>query len=182
MAIRRQSILTRCGGILMAEHRRVYWDACAWLGLLNGEGDKLQALQHVWAKAQTGEIEIWTSAFCLAEVYRLKCEGKWTALEPENDAKIDNLFDQDFVKIVQMDSEVARLAKQLLRTHEKLRKPSDAIHLATAVLWDIDQFHTYDDGDLLGLIVTTANGSAMNICKPSMIDGENLFNREGAVQ
>ena len=162
----------------MADHRRVYWDACAWLGLLNGEGDKLIALQHVWAKAKGGELQIWTSAFCLAEVYKLKCEGEWTALEPENDAKIDNLFDQDFVKIVQVDSEIARLAKRLLRTYDKLRKPSDAIHLATAVQWDIEQFHTYDHSDLIGLVVKTSNGSAMDICKPSMIDGETLFNRE----
>jgi predicted nucleic acid-binding protein len=162
----------------MGENRRVYWDACAWLGLLNGEGDKLAALQHVWAKARSGEIEIWTSAFCLAEVFRLKCEGEWAALAPENDAKIDNLFDQDFVKIVQVDSEIARLAKRLLRTHKKLKKASDAIHLATAVTWEIEQFHTYDRSNLIGLVIKTANGNDIEICNPSMIDGENLFNRK----
>jgi predicted nucleic acid-binding protein len=159
----------------MTERRRVYWDACAWLGLLNGEAEKLQALQHVWSKAQNGEVEIWTSAFCVAEVWKVKCEGTWAALAEENDAKIDALFDQDFVKMVQVDVEVARLAKQLLRSHDKLKKPSDAIHLATAVHWNLEQLHTYDGSDLLGLAVKNSDGSELEICKPSMIDGANLF-------
>lgn len=99
-------------------------------------------------------------------------------ISPENDAKIDALFEQDFVKTVQVDFDIARLAKRLLRSHQKLRKPSDAIHLATAVHWNLEQLHTYDDSDLLGLVVKTANGANLDICKPSMIDGEHLFNRE----
>lgn len=158
---------------------RVYWDACAWLGLLNGEAGRQQHLEHVWRKAELGEAEIWTSVFCIAEVYRVKCEDNWAALSPENDANIDALFEQDFVKTVQVDFDIARLAKRLLRTHEKLRKPSDAIHLATAVHWNLEQLHTYDGSDLLGLVVKTANGAELNICKPHMIDGEHLFNREG---
>lgn len=161
----------------MTDRRRVYWDACAWLGLINGEAAKIQGLQLVWGKAQQGELEIWTSAFCIAEVYRRKCEGEWTGLSPENDAAIDNMFDQDFVKVAQVDLEIARLAKRLLRTLDKLKKPSDAIHLATAVYWDIEQLHTYDGADLLGLVVKTANGNDLDICKPDMIDGENLFTR-----
>lgn len=161
----------------MTERMRVYWDACAWLGLLNGETEKSQALEYVWRKAEKGEIEIWTSAFSYAEVYRVKCEGQWSSLVQENDDKINNLFDQDFVKIVQVDTEIGKLAKKLLRTHEKLKKPSDAIHLATAVYWDLAQLHTYDGCDLIGLNVQTSSGESLLICKPDMVDGENLFNR-----
>ena len=166
------------GVMQMNEHVRIYWDACAWLGLLNGEQEKRAALEHVWEKAKKGDIQIWTSAFCIAEVYRLKCEKQWASLCEENDAKIENMFNQDFVRIVQVDIEIAKLAKRLLRFHEKLNKPSDAIHLATAVFWDLDQFHTYDGSDLLGLSVITNDGRPLNICKPDMIDGPNLFNYE----
>lgn len=162
----------------MTEARKIYWDSCAWLGLLNGEPEKLQALQYVWGKARSGEVVIWTSAFSLAEVYKAKCEGKWEALSPEYDAKIDDLFDQDFVKVVQVDTEIARLAKTLLRTHEKLKKPSDAIHLASAIHWNADQLHTYDGSDLIGLSVRRADGADLEVCKPSMIDGPNLLNIE----
>ena len=160
----------------MTERVQVYWDACAWLGLLNGEVEKQRSLEQVWLKAQKGEVEIWTSAFCYAEVYRVKCEENWDKIDPANDQKINNMFDQDFVKIVQVDAEIGKLAKSLLRTYQKLKKPSDAIHLATAVYWDLAQFHTYDGCDLLGLEVQTSNGGNLAICKPDMIDGINLFN------
>jgi len=161
----------------VSELFRVYWDACAWLGLLNGEADKSQELEVVWHEATQGKVEIWTSAFCIAEVYKVKCEGDWAALSPENDAAINNLFDQDWVKPVQLDTEIAKLAKTLLRTHEKLKKPSDAVHLATAIYWDLDQLHTYDGSDLLGLNVETLTGKELKICKPDMLHGENLFNQ-----
>lgn len=159
------------GGIKMTDPRRVYWDACAWLDLLNGEREKLSALQHVWGKASRGEVEIWTSAFCLAEVYKAKCEGGSASLGAEGDQLLDDMFDQDFVKVVQVDTDIGRLARRLLRSHAKLKKPSDAIHLATAVHWDLHQLHTYDGSDLLGLVVKTAGGADLEICKPDMIDG-----------
>lgn len=161
----------------MTDPRRVYWDACAWLGLLNGEAEKLTALQYVWGKAERGQVEIWTSAFCLAEVYKAKCEGGAASLGPDGDQNLDDLFDQDFVKVVQVDSDIGKLARRLLRSQAKLKKPSDAIHLATAVHWDLEQLHTYDGSDLLGLVVKTSAGNDLDICKPDMIDGENLFNR-----
>lgn len=161
----------------MTERMRVYWDACAWLGLLNAETAKNQALEHVWSKAQKGELEIWTSAFCLAEVYKVKCQDGVASIPEEDDAKINNLFDQDFVKVVHLDSEIGKLAKDLLREHGKLKKPSDAVHLATAVYWDLEQLHTYDSSDLIGLQVNTSNGSALNICKPDLVDGETLLTR-----
>ena len=166
------------GGTQMTERRKVYWDACAWLGLLNEEEDKTHALEVIWRKAVHGEVEIWTSAFCIAEVYKVKCENGRSGLSTENDKKIDNLFDQDFVYLVQLDTDIARLAKRLLRAHDKLKKPSDAIHLATAVYWNVSQLHTYDSSDLIGLIVDRADGERLHVCKPDMIDGEDLFNAD----
>ncbi|NYF31144.1 PIN domain-containing protein [Sphingopyxis sp. JAI108] len=160
----------------MAEKKRVYWDACAWLGLLNGETEKMQALQHVWESARLGHVEIWTSAFCIAEVYKVKCDGQWANGAADSDARIDGLFDADFVKVVQVDIEIARLARSLLRSHDKMKKPSDGIHLATAVHWNLDQLHTYDGNDLLGLIgVKRADGGELDICRPNKLDGDNLF-------
>jgi predicted nucleic acid-binding protein len=155
--------------------RRVYWDACAWLGLLNGEANKLSALSHVWNKATRGELEIWTSAFCIAEVYKKRCGENLIALDRSLEAEIDNMFNQEFVKIVQLDSEVARLARSLLFQHQRLKKPSDAVHLATAVHWNLEQLHTYDGSDLIGLSQQTADGKNLMICLPDHIDGENLF-------
>lgn len=165
------------GGMKMAEQKKVYWDACAWLGLLNGETEKSQALEVVWKGAEKGDIQIWTSAFCIAEVFRVKCENDWSKLSPENDDKINNMFNQSFVQLVQVDLEIAQLAKKLLRTHQTLKKPSDAIHLATSVVWDLDQFHTYDHSDLLRLDgqIATINGTYISICRPDKLNGDDLF-------
>lgn len=38
--------------------RRVYWDACAWIGLLNNEPDKHPPLRIIWEHAQRGQFEI----------------------------------------------------------------------------------------------------------------------------
>lgn len=161
----------------MTDRKKVYWDACAWLGLINGEQDKAAELEVVWSKAEHGEVEIWTSAFCIAEVYKAKCEAGKVSLSPEYDEQIDNLFDQPFVHITQVDLGVARLAKQLLRGDNKLSKPSDGIHLATAILWNVDQLHTWDKSDLIGLVVNRADGETLEICTPKMIDGETLFTK-----
>ena len=168
----------RFGGIRVTDRKKVYWDACAWLGLLNGEAEKAQELKVVWEKAEHGEVEIWTSAFCIAEVDKVKCEGEKTGLSPEHDDKINDLFNQDWVYIVQVDLAIARLAKSLLRSQAKLGKPSDGIHLATAIYWNVDQLHTWDASDLLGIVCNRADGEPLEFCKPSMVDGENLFNRK----
>lgn len=167
-----------CGVFRVTDTKKVYWDACAWLGLLNGESDKARELEVVWRKAELGEVEIWTSAFCIAEVYKVKCESGQTSIAPGDDDKIDYMFDQGFVYIAQVDLEIAKLAKTVLRTHPKLSKPSDGIHLATAIHWNVDQLHTWDASDLLGLDCERDDGQPLEICIPSMIDDENLFNRK----
>lgn len=40
---------------------KVYWDSCAWIGLVNAEPDKLPALRHIYALARKGLVEIWSS-------------------------------------------------------------------------------------------------------------------------
>lgn len=125
--------------------------------------------------AERGEIQIWTSALSLAEVYKTRCEKETRYLLIDNDAKIDNMFDQSFVEKVQIDTEIARLAKSLARTHELLKKPTDAIHLASAISWNVDELHTYDGSDLLGLngVIRREDGELLTICLPdSLTDGE----------
>ena len=74
---------------------------------------------------------------------------------------IEAAFEQDFVKLVPVDAEVAKIARRLLREQQNLKKRPDAIHLASAIKWSIDQLHTYDPNDLLvldGKLKTKAGG------------------------
>lgn len=70
---------------------------------------------------------------------------------------------------VQVDQNVAMEARRLLRAKlPALKKPNDAIHLASAVWHDIEIFHTFDRDDLLPLngIVKAQNGNPILVCKP----------------
>lgn len=154
----------------MADPIKVYWDSCAWLGLINGESKRKPDLDAVYGNAKRGFIEIWTSTIALVEVNRLESEmNQQRPIPPEGLAVIDGILMQPFVKLVSMDTIVATRARQLLRTTPKLTKRPDAMHLATAMIWNIPIFHTYDGNDLLHLNgkVECDDGTKMEIAVPS---------------
>ena len=137
----------------MADKKRVYWDACSWLGLINQEAAKVAACQYVMQQAESGKVEIWTSAFTLAEVFKKKCDDTVPAigLPAAQDVDFEDFLKKDFVIRVMVDDEVGTEARRLLRTHGGLIKPQDAIHLATAVINSLDELHTYDGTNLIKL-------------------------------
>jgi predicted nucleic acid-binding protein len=148
--------------------KRVYWDACAWLGLINNEAARHRQLRMIWDSASQGAYEIWTSTFTYAEVFKAKCEEGDVTLAAESDKRIDEMMEQPFVKRVQVDVPTGRLARQLLREHPELKKPQDAIHLATAIRQNVDALHTYDGSNLIKLDgkVRKENGDFLLICIP----------------
>lgn len=155
----------------------VYWDACVWLGLINQEADKVDRCQHVISLARAGELQIWTSALSLAEVYKKNCGNGSSGIESINDKAFESYIEQEFLMVAQVDFEVGTMARRLLRQHGRLRKPADAIHLATAVVYDLDEFHTFDEDNLIVLngSVKNAGGRDLKICLPTEDLGGPLF-------
>jgi predicted nucleic acid-binding protein len=151
----------------LANKPKYYWDACAWIGLIRQEPDKIDSLRYVMELAQKGEIEIWTSAFTLAEVFKRKCSETQVGIEPVDDTAFEDYLTQDCVQPVQVDVDVGTFARRLLRKFP-IRKPQDAIHAATAALNNIDELHTFDGNDLLPLDgqISMLNGEKLRICKP----------------
>lgn len=129
-----------------------YWDACVWITLISEPGTvRYECCKYVLEMAQRGECEIWTSAFTLAEVYKRKCDGIVVGLEDQYDSRFEDLVESDLVKTVQVDIDVGKVARRLLRRFPTIGKPQDAIHVATALMENVDEFHTFDKKDLLGL-------------------------------
>lgn len=83
-------------------------------------------------------------------------------------AIIDDLLFQPFINPISLDTVVAKRARALLREMPGLTKRPDAIHLASAIQWNIPTFHTYDGSDLLHLNgkIQCADGVNMEICLP----------------
>ncbi|MNS34787.1 tRNA(fMet)-specific endonuclease VapC [compost metagenome] len=136
----------------MAKVERFYWDACAWLGLLNEEASKHRELRIIWDRARRGECTIWTSTLSMVEVFKKRCEkGDPKPLSEENDIAINDLFLEPHVVLINLTPRISTRARKLLRQHPQLKKAPDAVHLASALDANCDRMHTYDGDDLLHL-------------------------------
>jgi predicted nucleic acid-binding protein len=146
--------------------RRVYWDACALLGLINEEADKHSDCLAVWREAERKETIIYTSFFTWAEVFKAKCEGKSKPLSEDGDKAIEVVLSQEFIESVVVDEGIGISARRLMRRHPECKKPSDGIHLASALRLSVDEMHTYDGSDLLALDgqIMSADGRYLKIC------------------
>lgn len=149
--------------------RRVYWDSCTFLGLINQEPGKHTDSAAVWKEAEDGGTIIYTSFFTFAEVFKVKCEEGPKPLSEEGDKRVEQLLRQKWVRPVVVDERIGIAARRLMRHYPPCKKPSDGIHLATALALNVDEMHTYDGSDLLGLSgkINRPNGSStLTICVP----------------
>lgn len=150
-----------------------YWDTCMFLAWIKDEErptGEMDGVREVVARAKRREVKIMTSALTLVEV-----------LDSKLPVGMDNLFKGMMrrVRMISMDTKIAGVAHDLRdyyasRPSEfggKLLATPDAIHLATAILYRADEFHTFDAGGSsksLGLIPLSGNvgGHRLLICKP----------------
>lgn len=163
---------------MAASPKHLYWDSCAWLGLLNGEPDKQRELAIIYDSAKRGAYEIWTSAVSLVEVFRFADELKETKpLSAEKLQAIESMMEQPFVKLINVDLVIGRRARKIIRETPKLRKNRDAIHLASAIVWNKETLLTYDNDDLLHLngSLKCDNGRPLAICYPDEESDGPLF-------
>ncbi|MDX2103325.1 MAG: PIN domain-containing protein [Alphaproteobacteria bacterium] len=136
---------------LLADKPRYYWDACMWIALIKREQGRFDACSYLIEQAQRGKIEIWTSAFTYAEVYKRNCSGASAGIDAADDSSFEDYIEQEFVQLVQVDSDVGRAARRLLRQYPSIGKPQDAVHIASALLLDVHELHTFDRQNLLAL-------------------------------
>ncbi len=136
--------------------------------MIQQDAQRFDSLSYVIEEARSGKVEIWTSNFTLAEVYKRPCDGEQKGLAVADDVSFEDFILQEFVTRVQVDFDVGTLARRLLRTHPKIVKPQDGIHLATALLNNVDELHTYDRENLTGLsgVIDRPDGVKLKICAP----------------
>lgn len=155
----------------MNDELQVYWDSCCWIGLINQDERWFGDLQSIFESAQRGDAQLWISTITILEVVKVPSEDGMPRPWPDaNIAQVDNLFLQDYVRTVQLDQQIARKAREIYRSTPSLglRKQMDAIHLATALFYSVDEFHTDDGEDLLSLdkTLTCRDGQLLRICEP----------------
>lgn len=155
----------------MAKARTIYWDACAWIAYIQkempdeGKGftePRYEMCRETLQRAEKGEYEIATSAFTLAEVCK-------RPLDPTSPAtNLAAFFDQPYIVIIPVDKQVGRQAQNLQLAGLAGLKPPDAVHLASATIWNVPTFHTFD-GPLIDLTrkIAMADGNPLEIMMPT---------------
>lgn len=83
--------------------KRVYWDACCFLGLISQETGKVADCTGVWKEAEAGKTIIYTSFFTFTEVIRAKCEGVTKPLPESNDIPIVTMLNQGWIRPLLLD-------------------------------------------------------------------------------
>lgn len=156
----------------------VYWDSCVILAWIQDEDRPnpadMQGVYEVARAIERGEITMITSSFYKTEV--LPSKNDISAAE-----KLSLLFKRSNVATVLPGESVMDLAQEI-RDHYVNAKPpgvgqNDAVHLATAIHYEVREFHTFDqDGDSrsIGLLPLSGSvaGHALTIKKPSWIQTE----------
>lgn len=154
----------------MVKPRRVAWDACTWIATIiqetvptkgGGIEDRGRLCNHVIELARKRTVEIATSGLSLAEV----CKDD--AVKGEDADVLSDFFRNDYILIVPVDRYVGTLARQLMQAGHPGLKPPDAVHLATAVVSQASEFHTFDRALLkLDQKIRMMSGGLLKICKP----------------
>lgn len=146
-----------------------YWDSCLFLAWLKDEerpSGEMDGVRETIARARRREVRIMTSVLTMVEVLAARLP-----------AGMDTLFQNALKRVnrAAMDIRVAQIAHDL-RNHyaglgNKTLSSPDAIHLATAILYRADEFHTFDgqgSSRSLGLLPLSGNvgGNKLVICRP----------------
>ena len=149
--------------------QNLYWDACTFLAYVNEEPGRVDIVSGLLESSFAGEILIYTSDLSRVEVAFSNSEKSQQDLDEETQAKIDSLWADRVVTMVDFHVGIAELARTLMvqaLRHGWSMRSHDAVHLATAQwLFDngvsIDEFHTFDEGlDKFGAILN------FKICRP----------------
>ena len=149
--------------------RRVYWDACTWIALIQrekiaiGGADRDTLCRAVIAEAKKDKIEILTSTLSLVEV----CKSPEIRTTKED--QIAAFFENDYILLMNLDRLVGEQARQLMTVGHAGLKPPDAVHIASAILGQASELHTFDDKLLkLDGEVIRLDGGKLRICTPDV--------------
>jgi len=142
-----------------------YWDTCIFLSLLTNDrkdASLIEGIEGIARAIDKKECLLVTSTITEVEVL----QGTLSAVAEGN---FQSALKRRNVTKVSVNSRVTALAREIrdfYNSQRKLKTP-DAIHLATAILYSVDELHT-NDPHLLNLVNPICNKYTIKICRPPL--------------
>jgi predicted nucleic acid-binding protein len=129
--------------------RTVYWDACVFLEYLQGTDAWMPALEAMLDEASSGNsLVIYTSTASITEVAYIEEEKAAGTLDQAVADGIEALWNDRFaIRLVEFNEIIAIDSRSIVRESIAAGRkitPIDAMHLATAKIRSVDEFHTTD--------------------------------------
>jgi predicted nucleic acid-binding protein len=164
---------------MRGNNETVYWDSCLFIAWLKDEQNRKQGemdgVRDFVERLKKRSVTIITSTITMTEVTSTKVGAGFMTL-------FDDVLKRKNLIRVGVDIRIAKLAQELRdyystlagEFNNKTLSVPDAIHLATAILYKADVFHTFDETNrsgTLGLIPLSGNagGYPLVITKPVAI-------------
>jgi hypothetical protein len=127
-----------------------YWDSDVFLTYINQGPDwanRSPVLDALLKAAEDGDVRIYASAISIIEVAFAQSEKDVKALDALIEGRIDGLWLDGTITMVELDFFAAREARRLIR--EAMARGwkcqfADAGHLGIATRLKVDEFHTYE--------------------------------------
>lgn len=130
--------------------RLLYFDSCVFISYIDAEAGRVDVVEAIFDAVlkSDGKTKIVTSTITVTEVAFGAHEKAQKILDTQAEEKIDKLWtDPTVIALIEFHEGIARRARELMREGLTLGwslKPADAMHLASAHLLNVVEFHTYD--------------------------------------
>lgn len=143
-----------------------YWDTCIFYAWIKNESradrGELEGIQQILELNRRNQNKIITSTITNSEIL----EGN---LSKEQMAKFQSALLRGTFLTISVDIKISDIARQIREYYYPSGKTvctPDAIHLATAILYKVTEFHTFDergDKDCMGLLPLNGNVAGHNL-------------------
>jgi predicted nucleic acid-binding protein len=125
-----------------------YWDADVFLAYLEKDSPHGPLLELLLDDARADKLGVITSVVTQVEVAFISTEKEGKALSAEDEAAINQLWlPSSPITVVEFSPLIAMKARDLIRTGLPMGwnlKAHDAVHLASAMQYGVDEFYTYE--------------------------------------
>ena len=121
---------------------RRLWDSSVVIGYLTGDQRIHSVCSQIIQQAERGNIEILVSQLAKSECAYIGGES-----DSGSERIIREFFGREYINSVNLDDAISGIVRGLIRKYRGSPsiKPLDAIHLATAIQWNIPIFETTDN-------------------------------------